>query len=314
MSRVLVLGNAGTDLSLRLPRLPRPGETLVGSGLARAPGGKGLNQAVVASRTGVETCFLAPVGDDPEGRFIAGQLAAEAFTSLRLVMVAHATDVSVLMVGPDGENSIVTAGPCAEALGAAVAAEFASDAVPGDVLLLQGNLSQQATLAAAGAGARRGALVLLNPAPLRWPAHAVLAECAATVANRLEAAQVTRRDDPHEAALALRGMGPSLAVVTLGAAGCVYADQAGTHDLPAIPAHAVDTTGAGDTFCGVLAACFARGWGVPDALQAAQKAAAITIGRAGAYSALPRRDEVARLGIGLQEEERATETGLLPTS
>ena len=138
MSRVLVLGNAGVDLSLRLPRLPLAGETLVGSGLARAPGGKGLNQAVVAARTGVGTWFLTPVGDDPDGRFVANRLAAEAFASLRLVRVAYATDVSVLMVGADGENSIVTAGPCAEALDAATAAEFAADAGPRDVLLLRG--------------------------------------------------------------------------------------------------------------------------------------------------------------------------------
>ncbi len=298
MSRVLVLGNAGVDLSLRLPRLPLAGETLVGSGLARAPGGKGLNQAVVAARTGADTWFLAPVGDDPDGRFVAAQLAAEALASLRLVRVACATDVSVLMVGADGENSIVTAGPCAEALDAATAAEFAANAAAGDVLLLQGNLSQGTTLAAARAGARRGALVMLNAAPLRWPADPVLAQCTLAIANRLEAAQITRRDDPHAAARALRGMGPSSAVVTLGAAGCVYAVQTGTHDLPAMPAHAVDTTGAGDTVCGVLAACLARGWAVPDGLQAAQQAAAITIARPGAYSALPRCDDLARLGMG----------------
>lgn len=111
MSRVLVLGNRGVDMVLRVPRLLRPGETLVAGDLTRAPGGKGLNQAVAAARAGAETWFLAPIGDDPDGRFVAGHLAAEAFASLRLAAVPHATDISVILVGTDAENSIVTAGP-----------------------------------------------------------------------------------------------------------------------------------------------------------------------------------------------------------
>ena len=299
MSRVLVLGNAGVDLSMQVPRLPRPGETVVGSSLARAPGGKGLNQAVVAARTGVDTWFLAPIGDDADGQFVAAQLAAEAFASLRLVRVAQPTDVSIIMVGPDAENSIVTAGPCADTLGEAAAAGFAAGAGRGDVLLLQGNLSQAATLAAAHTGSRRGALVMLNAAPLRWAVQPVLAQCSIVVANQLEATEITGRDHPQDAAQALQAAGPPMAIVTLGAAGCLIADSQGTRTLPALPAQAVDTTGAGDAFCGVLAACFACGRAVPESVEAAQQAAAIAVSRPGAYSALPRRDELARLGIRL---------------
>ena len=294
MSRVLVLGNAGLDLSLRVPRLPYRGETLMAADLTRAPGGKGLNQAVTAARAGAETWFLAPVGDDPDGRFIAEVLAAEGFASLRLITVPHAaTDVSVILVGADAENSIVTAGPCADALDEARAAEFASSTSPGDVLLLQGNLSLGSTLAAARNAAGRGARVLLNPAPLRWPVAPVLAHCAAVVANQGEAAEITGHTDPREAATALRAMGPALAVVTLGAAGCLCADATGVRALPAMPAQVVDSSGAGDAFCGVLSARLAQGWTVSDSLAAATRAAAITVSRPGAYAALPRRDELA---------------------
>lgn len=297
MSRVLVLGNAGMDLSLRVPRLPRPGETLMAGSFTRAPGGKGLNQAVTAARAGAETWFLAPIGGDPDGRFIAELLAAEGFASLRLITVPNAaTDVSFILVGADAENSIVTAGPCADALDEALAAEFASGAAPGDVMLLQGNLPLASTLTAACKAAGRGGRVLLNPAPLRWRVTPVLAHCAAVVANQGEAAEITGHADPWEAATALRAMGPMLAVVTLGAAGCLYADPAGEHALPAVPAQAVDTTGAGDTFCGVLGACLARGWPASDSLAAAQRAAAITVGRPGAYAALPRREELTGVG------------------
>ena len=297
MSRVLVLGNAGVDLALQVPRLPRPGETLMAAGLARAVGGKGLNQAVVATRAGAETWLLAPIGGDPDGRLVADQLALEMFASLRLVTVPHATDLSVILVGADAENSIVTAGPCADALDKTVAAEFASRAVPGDVLLLQGNLSHEATLAAARTGTQRGARVLLNTAPLRWPVVPMLAHCAAVVANQGEAAAITGHADPWQAAVALRAMGPVLAVVTLGAAGCLCADATGEHALPAVPVHAVDTAGAGDTLCGVLGACLAQGWSASDGIAAAQRAAAITVSRPGAYAALPRRDELTSLVV-----------------
>ena len=305
LSRVLVLGNAGLDLSLRVPRLPHRGETLMAAGLTRSPGGKGLNQAVAAARAGAETWFLAPVGDDPDGRFIAEALAGEGFASLRLVTIpGAATDFSVILVSVDAENSIVTAGPCADALDEALAAEFASGAVPGDVLLLQGNLSLASTLAAARTAAGHGARVLLNPAPLRWPVVPILAHCTAVVANQGEAAEITGQADPREAAAMLRAMGPALAVVTLGAAGCLCADAAGLRALPAAPAQVVDTTGAGDAFCGVLAARLAQGWTTSDSLAAAQRAAALTVGRPGSYAAMLRREELAGLrasGPGAQE-------------
>ena len=290
-----MLGNAGVDLVLPVPRLPRPGETLVATGLSRAPGGKGLNQAVVAARAGAETLFLAPVGDDPDGHFVALRLQNEPFAALRLVTVPHPTDLSLILVGADAENSIVTAGPCAEALDEDTAIAFAAAAEPGDVLMLQGNLSQSVTRAAASTGRERGAVVLLNPAPLRWPADPVLAWCDTVVANRLEASAITGFEEVRTAALALLERGPATAIVTLGADGCLCADRTGVRLTPAPSVAAVDSTGAGDTFCGLLAACMARGWAMERGIAAAQRAAALTVTRAGAYDALPQPDELAWL-------------------
>ena len=116
MGKVLVLGNAGVDLVLPLPRLPLPGETLVATSLSRAPGGKGLNQAVVAARAGAETRFMAPIGDDADGRMVADHLAGEPFVARLLIRLPRPTDLSVVMVGADAENSIVSVGECADAL------------------------------------------------------------------------------------------------------------------------------------------------------------------------------------------------------
>ena len=292
MGRVLVLGNAGVDLVMPVPRLPLPGETRMAAGLSRAPGGKGLNQAVVAARAGAETRFMAPIGDDPDGRLIVEHLAREPFVARLLIRLKHATDLSVVLVSDDAENSIVTVGACADALDATSAQGFAASAAPGDVLLMQGNLSHAATLAAAQTGTRRGATVLLNPAPLRWPTADVLKYCAVVVANQGEAAEITGSVGPARAATALRAAGPRLAVVTLGPVGCLWQDEAGTHASPPPPIQAVDTTGAGDTFCGMLAAGLARGWTYGASIDAAQRAAAITVARRGAYAALPRRDEL----------------------
>ncbi len=301
--RVLVLGNAGIDLSIPLPRLPQPGETLVGGALRRAPGGKGLNQAVMAARTGMEVQFCAPLGDDADGRYVEDRLRAEPFAALHLPRPGPPTDVSLLLVAADSENCIVTSGACADALPAVEAESFAAGCRPGDVLLLQGNLSQAATVAAARMGRLGGARVLLNTAPLRWPVQPVLAECWGVVANAVEAREITGQQG-NEAATGLAAMGPRLAVVTLGAGGCVAA-PGGHYPVPASqPVNStgepvdstgepVDSSGAGDAFCGVLASALARGLEPQDAIAAAQCAAAQTVRRHGAFEALPARFDLA---------------------
>ena len=290
---VFVLGNAGMDVSLALAHLARPGETAVASAGARAPGGKGLNQAVAAARAGAHVRFCAPVGKDTEAEFVAQTLAAEPLARLRLLRRAEPTDISIVMVAADGENSIVSLCRCADTLDEAEATAFAGKAAPADWLLMQGNLTAATTLAALRAA--RGP-VMLNAAPLRWPVSPMLPFCAVAVVNRGEAEAITGLAAADDAALRMRAQGCGAAVVTLGAEGCVWADADGLHHLPAAAVRAVDTTGAGDTFCGVLAARLASGRALPDALAAAQRAAALSVTRFGAYAALPTVAELHRLG------------------
>jgi ribokinase len=286
---VFVLGNAGVDLSLTLAHLARPGETAVASAGVRAPGGKGLNQAVAAARAGARVQFCAPVGEDAEAGFVAQTLAAEPLARLRLLRRPEPTDISIVMVAADGENSIVSLCRCADTLNEAEADAFAGETAPGDWLLMQGNLTAAATLAAARAARGR---VMLNAAPLRWPVASVLPFCAVAAVNQGEAEAVAGLPDPGDAALWLRAQGCGAAVVTLGAEGCVWADSDGLGRLPAAAVRPVDTTGAGDTFCGVLAARLASGRALPDALAAAQRAAALAVTRFGDYAALPTVDEL----------------------
>lgn len=289
MSRVFVLGNASIDTTLLVPRLPLAGETLMATGSLRSPGGKGLNQAVVAARAGAEVHFMAPLGREPETSLIRDAIAAEGLDAI-WVQTGAPTDLSSLMVAPDGENCIVSTGACCDSLGIGPALDFVARLEAGDVLLMQGNLRLDVTLAAARAARVRRGRVMLNTAPLRWDFSELLPLCDLVVANSFEAQAITGHDTPGVAARALAGAGA--AVVTLGGAGCVLADPT-IQAFAAEPAAAVDTTGAGDVFCGVLAACWAAGTALPAAIARAQRAAAISVGRAGCFGAFPSRAELA---------------------
>ncbi|MBZ9604255.1 ribokinase [Phyllobacterium chamaecytisi] len=296
MGQVLVLGNAGLDLTLQVPRLPEKGETLLGDSANSAPGGKGLNQAVAAARTGAQVVFHTAIGRDSQGAEIGAALAAEGMTELELHQAPYSSDFSLLMVLPDGENSIVSMGSCAAALTEETAEIFSAKANAADVVLLQGNLTQASTLAALATATARGATTLFNPAPLWWDVGPLLPLCDIVVTNRGEAEAITGISQPPEAAAALCRLGASIAIITLGAGGCLTSDSDGTIcHYPASQIRAIDTTGCGDTFCGVFAAMLAMGLGQETAINLAQSAAALTAQRRGAFMALPSRDELAVL-------------------
>lgn len=287
MSRVVVIGNAGLDLPLAVSRLPLPGETLIGRADARAPGGKGLNQAVVAARCRGAVRFCAPLGnDDAETAVLEGYLRREGFAELHLPRLPHPTDFSLLMVLPDGENSIVSTSACSLAMSYAQAEPALHDLRDGDVVLLQGNLALDTTGAILAAAGRRGAMTVFNPAPF-WPGAENLVErCSLVIANRGEA----------------EALGSSLraaraAIVTLGAEGCTFMEGERRHSFAAEPVSEVDTTACGDAFCGVMAALLARGMAIADAIPRAQKAAALTAMRRGAYAALPSSEELCSIQI-----------------
>lgn len=285
MSRVAVVGNAGLDLRLSVPRLPQPGETLIGQAGERAPGGKGLNQAVVAARCGASVRFCAPLGHDvPQAQEVEAHLVREGLAELMLPRLAHPTDFSLLMVLPDGENSIVSTSACSLALGEVDAAPALRDLGEGDVLLLQGNLSLGLTGWLLGEARRQGAVTIFNPAPF-WPgAEQHMEACSLVVANRGEAAMLAGAIDRADAA-----------IVTLGGDGCLLVRNGTRRSFAARAIEAIDTTGCGDAFCGVMAALLAKGAQLEEAIPLAQAAAALTATRPGAFAALPTRGELDEL-------------------
>ncbi|WP_222183382.1 PfkB family carbohydrate kinase [Geminicoccus harenae] len=283
MTRLLVLGNAALDLALRLPRLPLPGETLLADGQAGDVGGKGLNQAVAAGRCGVPVRLATALGTDAKGQRIRAALAAEGLAVEVLRSVEAPTDRSIVLVGADGQNMIVTTADQARGVDAAAAEAACAGLAPGDFLLVQGNLPADATGAALAAARQRGARTLANPSPLWFDWPPLLADVDLVLVNEPEAAMLD--------------LGPADAVVvTRGADGAVLRDRQGRQDEVAAPAvQAVDTTGAGDVLAGVLAAGLCLGMAPLLALRWGVAAASLKVGRQGTLRAFPDAAELQRL-------------------
>ena len=268
--RVVVLGSLNVDLVTRVERHPRPGETVLGTGLVRLAGGKGANQAVAAAAAGADVAMVGCVGDDAGGTAYRTRLTARG-VDVHAVRVVPGVPSghAVVTVAEGGENSIVVVPGANDLLDEREVA--AVDGLrPGDVLLVQLEVPRAVVCTAVRRAAGRGARVVLNIAPYAALPPDVVALADPVVANE------------HEmAALAEAGAEPRSVLVTFGANGASW-------DGLTVPAHVVaaaevaDTTGAGDAFCGALAAALARGARREEALDAALAAGAAAVLHEGA--------------------------------
>jgi ribokinase len=285
---VAVVGSLNLDLVVRVARLPGPGETVSGDDVFRNPGGKGANQAVAAARLGRRVAMVGRVGDDDAGRELLGSLEADAVDTSQVRVVAGVpSGIALITVGEDGENQIVVSpGANARLTGDDVGQAGAALAAA-TVTLLQLEVPLEAVAAAARAA---GGTVVLNPAPVRDLPEELLADVDVLVPNRVELAQLAGGAEPETVAEATRLAGrlPARAVVvTLGADGCLVIVGGDTTHVPAVPVRAVDTTAAGDAFCGGLADALAGGATLEDAARRAVRVAAAACLRPGAQASLP---------------------------
>ncbi|MGN6426008.1 MAG: ribokinase [Leifsonia sp.] len=294
-----VVGSANLDLVYRVERIPSPGETVLAVSADAVPGGKGNNQAVAAARAGADVTFVVALGRDAAG----DRLAAEARSAGAAVLdrrVDAPTGTALITVDAAGENSIVVDSGANGLLAGLAPAE--RDAVTAaDVLLLQLETPIETVEEAAVLAHAAGTLVVLNAAPVRALPEALLAAVDILVVNEHEARLLAPdAGSPQESAAALATGGRSV-VLTLGGAGAlVVAPGAEPVAIPAHRVEVVDTTGAGDTFCGALAAELDRsGPGAPDALVAAAEfasaAGALSVQRAGAVPSIPTLEEIRAL-------------------
>jgi len=299
VTRVLVVGSINMDLVMKAPRLPAPGETVLGGWFSVVPGGKGANQAASAARLGCCVRLVGAVGDDDFGAAALANLERQGVDVSAVARLASAsTGVASILVDATGENSIVVAGGANDLVDTAmVAADLIEWA---DVVVLQCEIPILTVAAAIAAARGAGKLTILNAAPATDSLPPGAYHVDYLVVNEQEAQALTgiEPDAPESALSAARELfrrGATHAIVTLGAMGCVHSDSDSGQHIAAPAVEAADSTAAGDAFVGALATAVGEGRSTLDALRYANCAGALAVTKLGAQSSLPDADSVARM-------------------
>jgi ribokinase len=281
---VVVIGSANLDLVVRSPRIPGPGETLIGDAYDEYPGGKGLNQAVAAARSGARVAFVGAFGGDEAGTRLRAVATDDGIDTASSPSIAGTpTGRALITVSDDGENTIVVV-PGANAL------VDSGGAPSGGVVLAQLEIPVESVIRAFVGAKDAGATTILNPAPATSLPSELLAVTDVIVPNEHEIQIIGGVTSLFEA-------GVTTVIVTMGAAGvevsnATKGEPSETTRYPAIDVVAIDSTGAGDAFCGALAARLAAGDALDDAVTWASCAGGLATTRRGAVPSLPTREEI----------------------
>ena len=292
--RVVTVGSFMMDLVAYVGRRPLPGETIKGTEFSMVPGGKGFNQAIAAKRAGAASSMVGHLGDDVFG--------AEFLATLRGEQVSHdavatssalGTGVGLPIVSADGENAIIIITRANDLVDEAFVLDHADVIADADILLLQLELPLAGNLAAARIGRAQGRTVILTPAPAA-PLDGFEGLVDYLVPNEIELAELAPGVEGAEAqAQRLRSaLGAKAVIVTLGSEGALVVTANAAHRVPAPQVTPVNTVGAGDTFCGNLAARLANGDALLEAVQWAVAAASLSVTVKGSALSAPRTEDV----------------------
>ncbi|GGM63527.1 ribokinase [Microbacterium saperdae] len=290
MGAISVLGSANMDLVFHQPRRPEPGETIVGSRFAIGPGGKGLNQAVAASRAGADVRMISAIGSDDFGTQLHAWLTFEGIDTTFVRRVAESTGVAQISLTADGENTIVI---IPGANDSAVLSDDDRAIIDSTSHLVVQLERPKALLQKAMSFARtRGITTVLTPAPVRGDIDELIDLSDILVPNEGEALMLSGESDADAAARVLSARGP-LTIVTLGPRGALVAEHGKIlYSVPAPQVEPVDTTAAGDTFVGYLVAALAIDTPLRLAVEVATVAASLSVTRLGAAESIPHAADV----------------------
>lgn len=292
--RVYVAGNISVDETYLIDDLPHKGASIHGMKDHQDLGGKGANQAIILSRCGINTTLIAATGNDSQGSWCKDKINFESLTLFPEQPGEYRTDTSLILNCADGDNANITTTTAADALSIGDVIQALSCSTSDDVLLQQGNFSVDKTAAIFSLARQKNMTTVFNPSPVKTLFATLLPMVDILVVNQLEAQLLSNENDTLRAANALLSAGVRQVVVTLGAQGSLLLDATGLTEIAAQPVTVKDTTGAGDTFLGVmLASSLLRQAPVSATdLRIAARASAITIGRTGTLSAFPTRSEL----------------------
>jgi ribokinase len=298
---IVVVGSSNVDLVMKMPRLPKVGETVTDCTFAQVFGGKGANQAVGAARAGGDVVFVSCVGDDAYGRQVVQSLKADGIDT-RFVFAEKgvASGTALIMVGGEGQNYLAVA-PGANYRLTPAHVDRARAALEGAAIVVsQCEILEETLDHVVALGAQLGKPVMLNLAPARKIADASLARLAYLAVNETEAEfltglPVTTDAQVEAAADALRAKGPKAVVLTLGARGAHVCAPGVRARVPGFAVEAVDTTAAGDVHCGALAVALVEGRPLLEAVRFANAAAALSVTTLGAQPSAPGRQDIEAL-------------------
>ena len=301
MPKVVVIGSANVDLTVKVDRLPETGETVSGGELYTSFGGKGANQAVAALRAGAEVSFSAKVGPDQNGEAIIRNLEDLGVSTEGILRDASLpSGVALIMVDHAGNNAIAVAPGSNRAFTEKDIHRAEAALSWGEVLLIQFEISQPAVSEALHLAKAYDLVTILNPAPARPVTSELLSLVDILTPNETEAAFLTGTSvkGPDQAARAgkeLMEMGCAQVITTLGKDGCCWVGKDTVGVFPSFQVTGVDSTAAGDAFNGALACAVAEGRSMAEGIRFASAAGALTVTRKGAQDSLPTRDEITRL-------------------
>jgi ribokinase len=309
--KIVVLGSFVADVAFRAARLPVWGETLMGSGFALGPGGKGSNQAVAAARAGAAVQMISRLGDDAFGRMARETWAAEGIDASLVGSCDTATGAAAIVIDEvRGENAILVVPGACYTLSAEHVEQAASAICSAGVLLTQLELPVQTVERGLRLARAAGVVTILNPAPAQALSGELLSLVDYLVPNETEAAMLTGMPvhgatQAEAAARLLMERGAQCVIITLGAQGALVCER-GTAGLLVQPVNAgpvVDTTGAGDAFCGGFAAALSEGRTVLEAVTFGCATAGLSVTRAGTAGSMPMRDEIDALLAAQEQDE-----------
>ena len=301
MPDILVVGSLNTDLVVRAPRFPQPGETISGEDLQVIPGGKGANQAVAAARLGASVSMLGRVGKDNFGDFLLDNLKSNNVDSQLIQRDDASTGTAIIIVDSNGQNSIVLSAGANGKVSAADLASFADH----KLLLLQLEIPIETVLSAAQRAHENGLRVILNPAPAQRIPAELIALADFIIPNETELSLLTglsindtnSTDSTERAARSLLRSGAQNVIVTLGSKGALIITSAYAHAIHVdpYPVEVVDTTAAGDAFIGGFATGLLQDSSLEESVRYGCACGALATTKFGAQPSLPTKEEVERL-------------------
>jgi len=299
--KIVIVGSSNTDMIIKVPHIPKPGETILGGKFSTAAGGKGANQAVAAARAGGEVTFIARVGED-----MFGEKAIQGFKEDKINIDNIHKDpdapsgVAEIFVDKKGENSIAVASGANLNLSPHDIREAESVIANSDILVMQLEIPVETVKAAAKIALENGVKVILNPAPAQKLDDSLLQDFSIITPNEIEAEmltgiKVTDQISAKQAADVLLAKGIETVIITMGKKGAFYVTTAKSELISGFPVKAVDATAAGDVFNGALAVALGENKSLKDAVSFANAAAALSVTKLGAQPSAPKRSEVENL-------------------